>query len=142
MSARALVVDASVVVEYLVELRLTAQATRLFRKLEVEPETELWAPDIVYVECVSALRRLVLAKEISRRAGEERVGKLLRLPLTIAKTAPLMVGVWEHCSSMTAYDACYVELASKLGAALVTADTKLARALEARGPRVTLLSAL
>ncbi|MFI5308920.1 MAG: type II toxin-antitoxin system VapC family toxin [Polyangiales bacterium] len=142
MTERALVVDASVVVEYLVELRLTEHATRLFRTLERKPELELWAPDILYVECVSALRRLVLAKEIPRRAGEERVGKLLRLPLTIAKSGPLMGGVWEQCSAMTAYDACYAELARTLEAPLVTADAKLARVHAARGGKVALLSAL
>lgn len=44
-----IVIDASVVVEYLVESPLTPFASRLFgRLLDTAVEVELWAPDLVY----------------------------------------------------------------------------------------------
>ena len=53
-----LVIDASCVVEYLVDLTHTDAATRLFH-LAARGTAELRAPDLVYAECVSALRTLV-----------------------------------------------------------------------------------
>lgn len=52
------VIDASAVVEYLVVLTHTDAATRLFH-LAADRRVELWAPDLVYSESVSALRKLV-----------------------------------------------------------------------------------
>jgi predicted nucleic acid-binding protein len=142
MTAAGFVVDASVVVEYLVELRLATQATKLFRTLQMDPELELWAPDLVYIEATSALRKLVRSKAITRSAGERCVDKLLRLPLSVAKSQPLIAEAYEVGDAVTVYDAIYAVLATRLSCELVTSDAKLARALRARRQRVLLLSEL
>ena len=128
------VVDASVVVEYLVELRLTRAATRLFAGLLDDRETELWAPDLVYAESASALRKLAQRKAIEAGAAERAIGQLVGLPISCTGTAALMSRVWALRSTITCYDACYVALAERLHAPLVTADHRLVRARISDGP--------
>ena len=74
------VIDASVVVEYLIVSPLTLQAQALLRT-RVEREVEFWAPDLVYAESVSALRKLESAPRHHARRGEQAVEDLLRLPI-------------------------------------------------------------
>jgi predicted nucleic acid-binding protein len=128
------VVDASVVVEYLVELRLTAQASRLFAGLLDDPQTELWAPDLVYVESASALRKLAHRRAIDSKAAELAVSRLVKLPISCTGTGALMDRVWTLRHTLTPYDACYVALAERLRAPLVTADRRLVSARIAKGP--------
>ncbi|MFQ5665949.1 MAG: type II toxin-antitoxin system VapC family toxin [Candidatus Binatia bacterium] len=122
------VVDASVVVEYLVVLTHTDRATALFRRLTRE-ETgfQLIAPDLIYPESVSAIRKLVRLRAIPPAAGAKAVDRLTRLPIAAAGTAELMPEAWAVREALTVYDACYVLLARRLGAALVTTDDKLIR---------------
>lgn len=143
MISGVVVVDASVVVEYLVDLGLGQQASSLFAGL-VDPESglELWAPDLVYAESASALRKLVLHRAISAKAGEKALDRLLRLPLAATGTAALMPAVWRLRGRVTPYDACYVALARRLNAPLVTADERLARAFARSRDRVIALATL
>jgi predicted nucleic acid-binding protein len=134
------VVDPSIVVEYLVPLRFTQQATRLFRRvLDVESPLELWAPDLLYPEVTSALHKLVARRHLDGRAGERAIGHLTRLPILAAGTSALMPDVWRLRHTVTPYDGCYVALARRLEAPLLTADERLARALRRRRDRVLLL---
>src|SRR5262249_3447500 len=94
------VVDASVVVEYLVASPLTPQADRVFRAT-VDRDVELWAPDLLYAEAVSALRRLAAGRSISLRAAETAVERLIRLPLIATGTAGLMSRAWDMRVDMT-----------------------------------------
>lgn len=130
--------DASVVVEYLVAASLTDRARTVFRAT-IEYGVELWAPDLVYAEAVSALRRLVRLRALAPRAGEAAVADLARLPLAIAGTRSLMSRAWELRDAVTPYDACYVALSQALGVTLITADRRLVRVMTARGFRATYL---
>ena len=142
MIAGTAVVDASVVVEYLVELQLTEQATRFFAGLVAEPALEIWAPDLIYPETVSALRKLVQRRAIGADAGRSAVDRLVRLPLVATGTAGLMAEAWARRRSVTPYDACYLALAARLHAPFVTADARLARGQRGRAPRVLFLGDL
>ena len=135
-----LVVDASVVVEYLVGSAYAEHATRVFRRLVDEPDGALWAPDLVFPECASALRKLVALRRLTRAKARERVAALVRLPLLIGSSQLLVVEAFELATAFTAYDATYVALAQRLDAPLVTADTKLARALVAQRRAVLTLA--
>lgn len=130
--------DASVVVEYLVATPLTAKARAVFRTT-VEQGVELWAPDLIYAAVASALRRLVALKALAPRAGAVAVADLVRLPLAIAGTRPLMPRAWDLRDAVTPYDACYVALAERLQVPLVTADRRLVRAMTTRGFSATFL---
>lgn len=135
------VIDASAVVEYLVELTLTEPATRLFHRA-AEGRVELWAPDLLYSECASALRKLVRLEAIAGAPAQTAVENLVELPISVAGTAPLMPDVWRMQAFLTPYDACYVALADALGAELVTAERDLAAELRKRGKRVRFLGGL
>ena len=136
------VIDASVVVEYLVDLGLTQQASAVFaRLLDADARLQLWAPDLIFAESTSALRKLVARRSIDARAGERAVSHLIRLPISATGTAGLVEEAWDLGGDVTVYDACYVVLARRLEIPLVTADRKLARAV-ARRARVLLLNEL
>lgn len=132
------VIDASAVVEYLVVLTLTDAATRLFH-LAARGRVELWAPDLVYSESASALRKLVQIGAVASSPAQTAVEHLAELPITAAGTAALMVDVWRMRAFLTPYDACYVALADALGAELVTAERQLAVELRKRGKRARFL---
>lgn len=132
------VIDASAVVEYLVVLRHTQAATRLFH-LAADGRVELWAPDLVYPESVSALRKLVRLGALSPSPARRAVDHLPRLPITATGSAALMSEAWRMRAFLTPYDACYVALAHVLGATLVTAERTLAAELRKRRQRVRCL---
>lgn len=125
------VVDASVVVEYVVVLTLTESATRLFHRA-VDGAIELWAPDLLYAESVSALRKLVQLEAVTGSAAARAVGHLAELPITATGTAALVPDLWKLRDFLTPYDACYVALAEELDAELVTGERDLAAELRKR----------
>ncbi len=135
------VIDASAVVEYLVVLTLTDAATRLFR-LAAHGRVELWAPDLVYSECASALRKLVRLGTLSSPPARRAIDQLARLPITATGTAALLPGVWRMGAFLTPYDACHVALADSLGAPFVTGEHNLVAELRKRRKRVRYLGDL
>lgn len=132
------VVDASVAVELLVDLGLADAADRFWARVlgtdsaRVEP----WAPDLIFAETTSALRKLVLRGEIPAAAGVRAVDQLARLPIQVAGTARFMRDAWRLRESLTPYDACYVLLAQHLSAPLVTTDDHLVRSRSRSKDRV------
>lgn len=135
------VIDASAVVEYLVELTHTDAATRLFR-LAADGRVELWAPDLVYPDTASALRKMVRLGAIPEAAAADAVEHLGRLPIAATGTAPLLSAIWETRAFLTPYDACYVALADELAATFVTGERDLARELRKRRKPVAYLGDL
>lgn len=122
------VIDASVVVELLVDLGNTDPVDRLFDRLaDDDSGLEGWAPDLIYAEVASALRKLVARKLISAAAGGRAIAQLVGLPIIPTGTSALLSEVWRLRSDLTSYDACYVVLARRLGAPLVTVDDRLVR---------------
>ncbi len=55
-----------------------------------------------------------------------------RMALERYSHMPLLPRIWQLRDNLTAYDAAYVALAEALGAPLVTADARLARAAGVR----------
>ena len=86
------------------------------------------APDLIRVECLSAIRRQLRLGELSAERAERAIGNLFEMPIIIYPTAPLLPRAWELRANVTPYDACYIALAELLGCPLLTGDTRLARA--------------
>jgi len=127
-----LVVDASAVVELLLGRPAADEVERHFSAHAYE----LHAPELLDVEVVSALRRVVAAGDASVERADQAVEDLLDLPFERYPHGALMPRVWGLRDAMSAYDATYVALAEALtedGASLLTADRDLARATEALG---------
>ncbi|MFQ5507005.1 MAG: type II toxin-antitoxin system VapC family toxin [Planctomycetota bacterium] len=135
------VVDSSVIVEGIVRLRHWDAAFRIIRRA-VAGEIELWAPDVLYLEVVSALRKLVARKAVDVRAGSRAAGWLTRLPILVTGTAESVPEIWKLRDPLSAYDAAYAVLARRLECPLLTSDTRLARALRRRRARVMHLDEL
>jgi predicted nucleic acid-binding protein len=136
-----LVIDASAVVEYLVSMTLTDAATRLFHRA-ADGDIELWAPDLVYAEAASALRKLAQLGAVPGAGASRAVAHLPRLPITATGTAALMPEVWRMRDFLTTYDACYVALADALDATFVTGEQRLAAELRKRRKRARYLGDL
>jgi predicted nucleic acid-binding protein len=88
------------------------------------------APDLLWVEVASALRRYVHTGAMTQRHAHEVLAYALGLRLTVRPLRGLAAPALDRAiaSDLSVYDACYVVLADALGATLVTADRTLAAA--------------
>ncbi len=137
----AVVVDASTVVEFLVRLRWADEAERLFQAAG-DGDVDLIAPDIVFLESVSALRKLVVRKAIDAAAGGRAATMLGKLPIRAIAVQPFVGELWGWRENQTPYDAAYAALAKHADAPLVTGDDALVAALRRKPVRVVPLAQL
>ncbi len=114
------VVDASAVLELLLG--------RLPAKWRSRLEGEVYAPDLVFPESASALRRLLHQGLLDSVSAALLLDALLELPLEIVPTRELVSRAFEFNDRVSVYDGCYVALAESLDAPLLTADARLSRA--------------
>jgi predicted nucleic acid-binding protein len=124
-----IVVDAGVLVTALADDGPDGDASRARLRGE-----RLTAPEIVYLEVVSVLRRLQAGGHLDRRRAELALGDLMDLPLRREPHRPLLPRCWALRANFTSYDAAYVALAEVLGVTLVTTDKRLAGAPGLRCP--------
>lgn len=119
-----IVLDASAAVDWLVQ---TAAARRIESRIFSRNQT-LHAPELLDIEVAQVLRRLVREGALSASRAEQAIQDLLDLRLTRYPHSVLLPRIWQLRHNLSAYDAAYVVLAEKLGATLLTRDTKLASA--------------
>jgi len=95
------------------------------------------APDLIWPEVANALRGQLLAQALRRSDASQALQLLLKLPLTLHPTEPLVAVALETALrlKLTVYDALYVVVADVVDATLVTADRRLADA----APRAELI---
>lgn len=122
-----IVADASVVVAALLLADAAGDVAR-----EALLSDEAHAPHVLDIEATSAIRRTVLARRLSPLDARAHLGDLRDLAITRHAHEALLDRILELRDSVSAYDGSYVALAEVLGATLVTADARLARA---PGPR-------
>ena len=84
-------------------------------------------PELMPVETVSVIRRLVRLGAITATRGDEAVTDLRDLSGQRHRHDTLLAEVYRLSGRFTAYDAVYVALAGLLDATLVTLDRRLAR---------------
>lgn len=65
---------------------------------------------------------------LSPERATQALQDLRRTPIETVKVESLMERIWELRHNLTPYDASYVALAERLGAALVTGDVRMAKA--------------
>ena len=88
----------------------------------------LVAPELIDVEVISALRRLVRTGVLDTARAGQAVEDLPFSPVTRAPHKDLVARAWELRDNLSAYDACYVALAEAMETSLLTADKRLASA--------------
>lgn len=113
-----IVVDASAMTELLLQTELGAHVERRIYR----DDDDLHAPHLLDVEVLSALRRLVDAREVSAERAEEAIDDLGLLPIVRHGHLDLAARAWERRRNVTAYDAVYLALAESLDAPVVTCD--------------------
>ena len=119
-----IVLDASAAVDWLLQ---TTAGQRIENRIYSRSET-LHAPHLLDLEVTQVLRRLARQGVVSLRRANEAVRDLLDLRITRYPHTLLVPRIWQLPHNFSAYDAAYIVLAEKLGAALVTRDAQLASA--------------
>lgn len=123
-----LVVDASAVAELL----LCRPAAERVADHLVGHGFDLHAPQLLDVEVLSAFRRVLASAQTSPARAEEGIADLLDLPIERYPHDALVPRMWQLRENFSAYDATYVALAEVVAeepASLLTADARLARAV-------------
>ena len=121
------VVDASVGIKLVIEEDSSERAQALLSHLGADPRPQFHVPDLFYVECANILWKRMKRWGRPLDEAETALAYLRGLALLRAPTADLAPDALKIAAEngITAYDACYVALARKLGVPLVTADEKL-----------------
>jgi predicted nucleic acid-binding protein len=88
----------------------------------------LVAPELVDLEAISVIRRLLRAHRVTPERAAQALSDLADLPIERVGHRPLIGRCWELRENLTPYDAAYVVVAEILHARLVTADARLATA--------------
>ena len=124
------VIDTSVCIKYFIADPLTAKVNQLFSHF-ANPQTEIFVPDLFYIECANVLWKYVRARMYTAGEVQTDLATLKSFPLRVVSTADLMADAVSIALNfgISAYDASYVALSQQIGAILLTLDAKLVRAL-------------
>lgn len=117
-----LVVDGSALAEVVLRSERAASVEAVFEG------HDLFAPDLVDAEVLSVVRGLLFRSQIDRTVAERAVANLANAPVRRLTTRPLVAEIWTLHRNVTPYDACYLVLARRLDASLLTLDRRLTRA--------------
>ncbi len=118
---RAIVVDASVAIKWFLSEIHSDEARLILRS-----KWEVWAPDLIWVEFASTLRKKIRLKEVNVQEAEGILKDFMRFPLQTYSSKFLLNSAWQltHVSGATIYDSLYLALANSRRCFLVTADKK------------------
>ena len=119
----AIVVDAAVVVDFLVDVSAGAAIVRARLLGEASP----WvAPELMDAEVAHVLRRQVVRGDISSAVADLALTELIALPVQRYPHRPLLARAFALRDNATVYDALYIALAEALDVPLLTRDRALA----------------
>jgi predicted nucleic acid-binding protein len=128
-----IVLDASAAIDWLLQ---TAVGKQIESRVYSHGES-LHAPHLLDLEVVQVLRRLVRESAVCALRADQALQYLLDLRLTRYPHYVFLPQIWRLRHNLSTYDAAYVALAERLGATLITRDTRLASA-PARRPKIEL----
>ena len=123
-----IVLEASIVVELLMK----GPGAEILRR-EMEAREESFAvPHLLDVEVVSALRSMVVGRQLDAHRISQLLADLKALPVDRYGHDALLGRMWELRHNFTAYDAVYIAMAEATDAVLYTCDEKLRKGHRAR----------
>src|SRR5690242_11121105 len=135
------VIDTSVCIKCFIADPLTAKVNQLFTHF-ANPQTEIFVPDLFYIECANVLWKYVRARMYTAGEVQTDLATLKSFPLRVVSTADLMADAVTIALNfgISAYDASYVALSQQVGAILLTLDAKLVRAVTNSSYNVSLFN--
>ena len=134
--------DASLALKLLVVEDDSAQARSLWRSWIIQG-TEVVAPGLFVFECTSALRRMVVRRDLEEEPARKALGLLLTMPVSLRAPEGLVKRAWDLARDLgrpSAYDCFYLGVADLLGIQCWTADRRLYNAVRKRNPWLRHLS--
>lgn len=117
-----IVIDASAMVEWLLH---SSAGLRIENRIYSKRET-LHAPHLLDLEVAHTFRRLVLEHAVSAARARLALDDFFVLRILRHPHYVFLPRIWDFRHNLTAYDAAYVALAERLGAPLITRDSRLA----------------
>jgi len=135
---RAMVIDASIALSWCFEDESSALTDAVLRRLALTPSI---APAVWPLEVANGLRSAERRGHLDEGAIPAVTHLLMTLPIDVEETTDLEAAVGRilpmaRALGLSAYDATYLDLASRRGLPLATADEQLARAAQAAGIEV------
>jgi predicted nucleic acid-binding protein len=123
-----IVIDASVVIKWVVEEEGTTDALAL--RL-----TKMVAPDLLVAECANILWKKVVRQELEPREAEIAAGLLARADVELVGMRSLMEAAMQYAIRLShpAYDCIYMALAMERGCTFVTADRGFVEVVSEKG---------
>jgi predicted nucleic acid-binding protein len=94
----------------------------------LDGESELWIPELFYVEVLDVIRGQVSRGVLDENIANSAIVDLGRWKLNRAAPRSFIEEIWKRRHNFSAYDSVYVLLARDLGAQLLTIDLRLMRA--------------
>ena len=116
------VVDASLVVEYLLKTNLGHAVTHILE------QNALAAPESMNIESLSAFRRSVLKGKMSESVAVDAIHTLSTWDIRRIRHRELLLDTWTHFRNVWAYDSVYLATAKRLDLEVLNADAKFASA--------------
>ena len=119
-----LVLDASAAVEILLRTEIGDRALPYL----IADVDQLHAPDLLWLEVASALRRAIRLADCTPGRAELALDQLADLTIEAHRDVDLARRAFALRDNLTIYDAVYVSLAETLDATLLTSDAGMASA--------------
>ena len=132
------VVDASVALKLFFDKPHTQRVEALFCRLDNDPRARFYVPDLFFAECANVFATVARLKGYSPKEARDDMVAIRDLGLRVIPTADLATQALDIALKhrVSGYDACYVALAERVNAPLITADEKLARSMVGKEYRV------
>jgi predicted nucleic acid-binding protein len=122
------VLDASVGIKTVIQEDYSEMVRDYLGRLLDEQPVKIAVPDLFFIECANILWKNVRRGTYPADRTKQNITALKKFRLAVTPVTDLAAEAAEFACTyeVTAYDACYVVLADRLGVPLLTADNKLA----------------